>query len=115
MTDDRDPALQALFAQTERPLADEMFTAAVMARVDRRRRRVRAARIALGLALAGCAWLLAPTLQAFAHLATQAVALPLIVLDDSLFAQMLAPVNNAAAATALGLVALWRLHRSIFV
>lgn len=114
MNDDRDPALQALFAETERTLAADTFTAAVMSRVDRRRRRARAARIALGLALAGCAWLLAPTLQAVAHLATQAVALPLIPLDDPLLAQLLAPVNNTAAIAALGLAGLWRLYRSIF-
>ena len=114
MTDDRDRALQALFAETERSLADDGFTAAVMSRVDRRRRRARAARFALVLAMAGCAWLVAPTLQAVAHLATHAVALPLVPLQDPLLAQLLAPVNNAAAATALGLVALWRLYRSIF-
>ncbi len=114
MTDDRDLALQALFADAERPLTDTAFADAVMSRVDRRRRRTRSARICLGLALALGAWLIAPTLQAVAHLATQAVTLPLVPLDNPLLAQVLAPVNSIAGAGALGLAGLWHACRSIF-
>lgn len=114
MTDDRDPVLQALFADAERTLADAAFTAGVMSRIDRQRRWTQAARVAVGLALALCAWLIAPTLQAFAHLAAHAVTLPLVPLDDPLLAWMLAPVNSVAGAGALGLAGIWRFCRSIF-
>ncbi len=114
MTDDRDPDLQALFADAERPLADETFTVAVMSRIDRRWRWALFGRIGFGLALALCAWLIAPTLQAVANLLTQAAASPLVALDDPLLAQTLAPVNSIAGACGLGLVGLWQLYRSIF-
>lgn len=114
MTEEKDPVLQALFADAERPLADGGFTGRVMSRIDRGRRWALAARIGIGLALALCAGLAAPPLAAVADLLTQALALPLLRLDDPLVARLLAPVNNIAGLCVVGLAGLWLFYRSIF-
>jgi hypothetical protein len=112
--DDRDLGLQALFAKAERELPAEAFSAQVMARIKAFERRARFARMALGLALAGCAWLLATPLQGAANLLVQGLASPLILIDDRLLGELLLPLNNVAAAALLGLAALGLVWRKIF-
>ena len=114
MTDDRDPALQVLFAEAERELPAEGFSAQVMTRIEAQGRRAWFARMALGLALAGCAWLLAAPLQEAANLLVQGLASPLIPIDDRLLGEMLLPLNNVAAAALLGLAGLGLAYRKIF-
>jgi hypothetical protein len=114
MTDDRDSTLQARFAEAERELPAEAFSAQVMTRIEAFERRARFARMALGLALAACAWLLAVPLQGAANLLVQGLASPLIPIDDRLLGELLLPVNNVAAAALLGLMALSLAYRKIF-
>jgi hypothetical protein len=112
--DDRDLGLQAMFAEAEQELPAEAFSAQVMARIEAQGRRPRLARIALGLALAICLWLLAAPLQGAAGLLLQGLALPLVSLDDRLLGELLLPLNNVAAAALLLLAALGLVWRKIF-
>jgi hypothetical protein len=112
--DDRDLGLLAMFAEAEQELPAEAFSAQVMARIEAQGRRPRLARIALGLALAICLWLLAAPLQGAAGLLLQGLALPLVPLDDRLLGELLLPLNNVAAAALLLLAALGLVWRKIF-
>ena len=114
MTDERDPALQTLFADATEELAGKAFTAQVMSRIDGRRQTAWFAWISVALVLAACAWLLALPLQEAAHFLTQSLTLSLIDLDDRLLAQLVSPLNSVAGALALGLIGLRIAYRRIF-
>ena len=114
MTEDRDPALQNLFAELDRELDAEPFTADVLAQMDRLKAWTTFGWICGGLVLVALAWLLAVPLQFGAHLLTQSLTLPLIELDNRGLAQILSPVNNFAIFLALGLLGLRSVYRKIF-
>lgn len=114
MTEDRDPTLQALFANTEQDLAGAAFTAQVMAQTDRLRHRAIFGWICAGLVFAAFAWLLAAPLQAAVSLLTHSLAQSLINLDDGWLAQLLSPINSPMILIALGLIGLRFTYRKIF-
>ena len=114
MTDDRDPALQALFVNAEQDLAGEVFTARVMSRTDALKRRTVFAWICAGLVASVLAWLVATPLQYAVNLLTQGVTAPLITLDDRWLAQLFAPVNSVAILLAVGLIGLRTAYKKIF-
>jgi len=101
MTDDRDPLLEALFAEAQHDLDGEPFTARVMAQTRFVRYRVFAPWIGVALILAGGAWFLAIPLEV-AQLIAQALATTLIDLGGGWLAWLLSPVNNIAALLVLG-------------
>ncbi|MCP4315502.1 MAG: hypothetical protein GY789_05625 [Hyphomicrobiales bacterium] len=114
MTDNRDPALQALFAASEVELPGEAFTAGVMEKTNGMKRRAIFIRLFAGLALVACAWFLSMPVQHVVNLLAQALTTPLIHLHDQLLAQILLPLNTAAFPVALAVLALRRIHRRLF-
>lgn len=114
MPDDRDPQLQALFANAEEELAGEAFTAQVMAKTRKARNLALIGWVGIGLAVVGCALLLAAPLQDAAHLLMQGLSAPLVTLNDPRAAQMLSPVNNAMILLAVGLLGLRAAYRKLF-
>ena len=106
MTDERDPALQALFAEAEQELAPEGFSTRVMTRLESARRRTVAGWIIAGLVLLSCLWFLAAPLQYAAYQLTGLLATPLINPDEPLLLFLLLPVNNVSTLLVLGLIGL---------
>jgi hypothetical protein len=112
--DDRDPTLQALFAEAEKDLAGEAFTGQTMARIDNLKRRTSLAWIGAGLLLVLCTWLLAAPLQDAALLLTESLSLPVVDLDHRWLAQVLSPLNSIGSLLALALLTLRSAHRRLF-
>ena len=113
MTDDRDPLLLTLFAEAQRDLDGEEFTAHVMARTRSKRYQVIAGWFSVALVLAGCVWLLALPIQEFAQLIVQALAITLIDLGDSWLAWLFSPVNNIASLLVLSVKAIRMARKKI--
>jgi hypothetical protein len=100
MTDDRDPRLQALFAEAQHELDGETFTARVMTKSRFLRYRVLALWIGMAFVLAAGAWYLAIPLEV-AQLMAQVLTTTLIDLGDGWLAWVFSPVNNIAALLVL--------------
>ena len=100
MTDDRDPRLQALFAEAQHALDGETFTARVMARSRFLRYRALSLWGGMAFVLAAGAWYLAIPLEV-AQLLAQALTTTLIDLGDGWLAWVFSPVNNIAALLVL--------------
>ena len=113
MTDDRDPTLQALFASAEQDLAREAFTAQLMLRVDKLKRRKIMTWICIDLLLVACAWLLATPLQTAVNFLIPGLSTSLIGLDNRLLAELLLPVNNVASLLALLLIGVRSTYRRL--
>lgn len=114
MNDERDPKLQAIFAEAEQELPSAEFTAAVMAKTRKARVGRLVVWVCIALAVAICAWLLALPLQGAVHLLMERLTAPLIELSDPQLGQMLSPFNNAMILLGLGLIALRGAYRKIF-
>ncbi len=114
MTEDRDPMLQAVFADTEQDLADATFTADVMARVEKSRHRLLARRIGAGLIVALCVLLVAGPIQDAVIVLAEGLTKPLIPVADRPLALLLSPVNNYTGLTALGFLIVRSLFRRVF-
>ena len=114
MTFDRDPALQDLFSTAKKELEDDAFTAEVMSRVNKLRRRMLVSWIVVGLVLAVGVGVLSGPLLVAVNLVTQLLPESLIELDDRLLAQILSPVNSVAGLLGLGFLALRLLYKKIF-
>ncbi|MFQ5982002.1 MAG: hypothetical protein ACE5KS_01375 [Woeseiaceae bacterium] len=108
--DDRDPALQAVFASAGQDLTGDEFTAQVMSQTDKLKRRRIIRRIGLGLVLA----LLGIPLQDYGLALTQVLVMSLVDLDNLLLAQILAPVNSVATLLSLVLLGLRIAHKRMF-
>jgi len=111
MTDERDPAMQALFAEAEQDLAVDDFSTRVMARVESVRRRTSTGWVIAGLVMLSCLWFLAVPLQKLAYQLTGFLATPLINPDEPLLLFLLLPVNNISTLLVLmvaGLVVVFR-------
>ena len=114
MTEDRDPALQTLFAQAKQELPGEAFSESVMERIDSARRRAVIAWVCFVLLLVPGAWLLAAPIQSGVDLITESLTVSLIDVSVRWVAQVAAPLNNVAALFALGLIALRMVYRKVF-
>ena len=111
MTEERDPDIQALFAQAEEPLEDTAFSETAAARVAALQRRARLRRWAFAIVLLLVLLFAAPPLQAIATGLAGLLALPIVRVDNPLLAQLLLPVNNSAFILAL-LLLCWRAFRA---
>ena len=112
--EDRDPALQALFAEARDELPEAEFTGRTMAEIDRLRRRAVIAWGLIGLVLLVVAGLLASALQDAVVLLTGGLNLSLVQIDNQMVAELLSPLNTVASAVALGLLGMVRLLRKVF-
>ena len=106
----RDPTLLALFTDARQDLAGEAFTAQVMSRTDKLKRRAVVGRIFIALVIG----LLAILLEDSVQLLTLNLASSVIDLDDRLLAQILSPLNNIGSLLAFGLIGLRIAYRKIF-
>lgn len=113
MNDDRDPLLEAAFAHADKSLGDDGFPATVMMRIQRRRRRVIAGRIAIAAALIAFEYALAFPLQNSLGVLTKVLATPLLELGDHWLVHMVAPLNSVAGLIGLGLLGMQLLYRKI--
>lgn len=115
MTDDRDPMLQALFADAREELADDGFTARLMSRVDRLARLARLRRIGIAVLVIICAWFAAAPVQMAAWAVIRGLSYPLIPLDGGWIAILIAPANTYAGLLVLFLLSLRTAYRAVFV
>ncbi len=107
---ERDPQLQAWFAEVAEVPAGDDFTARVMGQTRRLRRRRIVRRVSLGLGLA----LLAVPLQDVAVALTHVLVITLVDLDNALLATLLAPVNTVGSVLSAVLLLLRAGHRRLF-
>lgn len=111
MSEQRNLDIQRLFAQAEHRPVDEKFTAAVMSEADSLRRRKIARRVLTGLAVSAVSFPLQDVALDFA----QVMMTSLIELDNTLAAQLLAPINSVGGVVSALLLGLRIVYRRIFV
>ncbi|WP_339614485.1 hypothetical protein [uncultured Parvibaculum sp.] len=113
MTEDRDPDLQALFAQAETELDKNAFTEKVRADVTNARRRAKhnGRIMILGGLLA--LWALASWLSGVTALVARGLTAPLMPIGDPTIAVIAAPLNSMGAVLALGFLVLWFVRRAL--
>jgi hypothetical protein len=101
MSEDRDPALQALFAGAQRDLEGSAFTAQVMTRSRFLRYRLAAPWVLAALSLLFSVWYFALPAD-FSLLIARALTTELLDLGSGWLSWVLAPVNNIASLLILG-------------
>jgi hypothetical protein len=108
MNEERDLLLERLISTSQVGTDGEVFTAAVMERADRLRRRWLVVTIVLSIAAGfGVAFSVAP----LADVVLQLLLQPLVRFDAGLAMPILGPVNSIAGASVLALLAVHRLCR----
>jgi len=111
MNDKRDPLLESMFSQAERELAEERFTAQVMARVATRRRNVLIGRFAIVGLLVALEFLLSSPLQNSAGIITKVLSTTLVELGSGVVATVVAPLNSIAGLIGMLLLGMQFLYR----
>lgn len=113
MTDERNPAVERLFASANRELADEAFVAGVMAKTGKINARSLVVALAVCLVAAPVAWLLAqPLYDAFVWL-MQLMSRPVAGGGDGI-ASVVLPINSIGGALALAFLVCRTLVRRLF-
>lgn len=102
--------LQKMFADSDLELAGDTFTTEVMSHADRLRRRRIIRRVMLGFVFALIAIPLEDTGLALARILLSS----LVEIDDSLAAELLAPVNSVGSLLSFVLLSLRLAHKKIF-
>lgn len=108
--DDREPMLENVFSNAREELAPDAFTEQVMLHTDRAKRRAIPTRAALALALA----LLGIPVQDVALELSQVLVVALVPIQNTLLAQLLAPVNTVAGLLTVVLLVIRAAHRRLF-
>ena len=111
MSNERDPVLESLFAQSKIEISENGFSDEVMAGVEKRRRNVFLGRIALLALLVVFELLLSGPLQQSAGALAQALSTTLIETDTGWLGDVLAPLNSIAGLLGVSLVGLHSLYR----
>jgi hypothetical protein len=114
MTDERDPMLQALFADAEHDLPHDEFVARVMASTRQHKRTSRIVWMLAVVIVIPIAWLIMTIAHDSVLLLTQSLTNPLVALDDRLLAQLLSPVNNFGFLLALVVIGIRLFYKKIF-
>lgn len=110
MSDQKNPDIQRLFAQAENRFDDDQFTADVMSGTDRLRRKKIILRLVIGLVVSA---VMIP-MQDIALAFTQVLMTSLVHLDNTLVAQLLAPVNSVGGVMSAIVLGLRVIHKRIF-
>ena len=105
-----DSSLQQMFAYSNQELAEDSFTTDVMSQVDKLKYRVIARRILLGIAFALITIPLDDIVLELTHFLLQT----LVELDNSLIADLLAPVNSVASLLSVILLTMRIAHKRLF-
>ena len=114
MSDDRDPKLQSLFADTDEELGDDGFTGQVMSRVDRARYSVRFSRYCVALVIVLFAGLIAGPLIGAVDALTEVLPRPLIDIDEGWFGVVFAPLNSLSGLLGIALLGLVAAFKKLF-
>ena len=114
MNDDRDPVIDAVFADAKETLAGGEFTASVMSKTDQLKRRAMFGWLLSLVAMAAGFWMLADPLQEVAGLMNQVLPMTLVDIENRIFGQLLAPVNSIAGPIAIMVLGLNLLYRRVF-
>lgn len=108
--DERDPALQALFAGADRDLHGDNFEDQVMIQTTEPRRRKLARRAGLALLAAGAV----VALQGVALHTSQLLLTSLIEIEHALTAELLAPINSVGGLLTAALLLLRSAYKRLF-
>jgi len=114
MNDDRDPVIDAVFADAKEELAGGEFTAGVMSQTDQLKRRAMFGWLFLLVAIAAGFWSLAGPLQEVAGLMNQILPTTLVDIENRIVGHLLAPVNSIAGPIAIMVLGLNLLYRRVF-
>ncbi len=113
MNNERDPMLEALFAQSADTRVEENFTARVMAQIEARRRKVLVARVAIVTLIIALEWLLSSPLQNFVGELTQILSTSLVDVKNAWLASVIAPLNSIAGLIGMLLLGLHVFYRKM--
>lgn len=113
MSDERDPLLESLFAQTRVDVDANDFDEKVMASVERRRRNVLIGRVALLALLVAFEFLLSAPLQNSVGIAVEALSASLIDIGNEWLSVFVAPLNSIAGLLGMLFLGLHTLYRRL--
>lgn len=113
MSDDRDPFLESLFAQTSVELNEDNFIERVMATVEKRRRNILIGRIGFVVLLVVLDLLLSAPLQNSVGAVTQALSTSLLDISNEWLAVIVAPLNSIAGIIGMLLLGLHTIYRKM--
>ena len=113
MNDERDPQLEALFADAAAEPPNGDFTDKVMASVASRRRKVMIGRMAIVSLIVLLEVLLSAPVQSTVGVIVDALGTPLIEVSDPMTAMLLAPVNNVGGVLGGVLLLVHFLYRRV--
>lgn len=113
MTVEQDPVLRSLFDAAERQLEDAEFTGAVVERMDQRRRRLLAGKIAVLASIVLLEVLLESPLSNSLGQVAKLLGEDLIPISGGWLGFLLSPVNSIAGLVGMTLLALNLLYRKI--
>ena len=113
MTDERDPLLEKLFAESRNEPFDAAFCDRVMENVEKRRRTVFAGRIAIVALLLLSELLLSAPLQNSFGVVTEALGRALFSVNNEWLATAVEPVNSIAGVIGVILLGLLTLYRRV--
>ncbi len=106
MTEDLDPRLQILFANSREELPPDEFAKQVMVRIDRLKRLTLIGRTVAMAVLIAISAMFAASVQEVVMVLADGLNYSIIEPDRSLLMQVLTPVNSVAGVLALSLIAL---------
>jgi len=113
MTDERDPRLQALFADTQGELDGEEFVTRVMAQTRKPKQLLIAGLAGLTLLLIAGIWLFSLPAFAITQVIATALTTTLIDLGEGWLAWILSPINNIASLLILSLKGLRMIQKKV--
>ena len=96
MNDERDPKLEALFTNAAAESPNDDFTDKVMTNVASHRRNVMIGRVAIVAMIVLLEVLLSAPVQSAVGAVVEVLGTPIIEMDQSMLAMMLAPANSIA-------------------
>lgn len=114
MSTEYDPKLQALFIQAEQAFDHETFARAIMARIDRERRRTLLVWVSVGVLVIACLAVLAAPLMSALALASSLLPVELVEIENKWVQMLVSPVNSVAAPIAIGVLLLRKFYMRIF-
>lgn len=114
MNSERDPQLEALFADADDVPAEETFTTSVMHRIDRMRHTTLFGWACLALVLLVCLWFVAEPAMRAIDLIVRFLPQSWFAIENRAAAVLLSPINSVGAVVAIVVLGLYRFFRKLF-
>ena len=114
MNDERNPALERLFASANRPLADERFVADVMAKTSWWSTPRIAIAVAVCVVVAPIAWLVSAPINEALQWLMQLITAPIVDAGSGAAFRAVLPINYVGAVIAFALLAMRAVTRRLF-